>query len=105
MMQNINPVTHMFMVEVKQMPVQPELDMHDDTPVHDLNMPHVYSQAYDDYDRFDDPDAKVRVDTDSLREGIERLVHDFRDRFPSDIPAGVPPDRVGMATLHPSQSW
>ncbi|KAK9808284.1 hypothetical protein WJX73_007515 [Symbiochloris irregularis] len=39
---------------------------------------------------------KREVETTSLRKEVEALVNEFKDRFPADIPAGLPPERDNM---------
>ena len=46
----------------------------------------------------------IQIETESLRTDIEQLLHEFQDRFPADIPAGLPPDREGVAHAIPLKS-
>ena len=97
-----NPVTHMFMVQVSRTVEDILADdlgythVHANAVQHDMSMPHTYQQDYESYDQFDDPDAEVQVETESLKSEVEALVNEYRDRFPSDIPPGLPPDRGSM---------
>ena len=99
-----NPVTHMFMVQVSKTvdDIIAENLGYMPSPIsanalqHDMSMPHTYQQDYESYDQFDDPDAEVQVETASLKAEVEGLVREFKDRFPSDIPSGLPPERGSM---------
>ena len=46
-------------------------------------------------------DTEPKVETDGLRAEIKALVQDMKDRFPSDLPGGLPPDRPGVAHAIP----
>ena len=97
-----SPVTHMFMVYVSAPVMEPDFMPAVSAMQHDPHEPHVVD-AFDDhdYDQFDIPDAGVRVETESLRAEIQEVVNEFKDRFPSDIPPGLPPDREGIAHAIP----
>ena len=99
--QDSNPVTHMFMVQVSRVVDDILADNLGYMPAvhamqHDASMPHTHQNDYESYDQFDEPDAEVQVETASLKDEMQGLVREFKDRFPSDIPTGLPPDRGSM---------
>ena len=61
-----------------------------DAPVvaamHDCSLPH----------HIEELQSALHVDTPSLQQPIADLVHEFSDRFPADVPSGLPPDRAGV---------
>ena len=66
---------------------------------HDSQMPHVVTEF--DYDEFNESDAKVSVEVDALKADIEHVVQRYADRFPVDIPTGLPPHRAGISHAIP----
>ena len=64
-------------------------------PVHNPLLPH----HIDDDD--DEQGDQLHVETESLRSDITNLVDEFADRFPADVPGGLPPDRPGVAHAIP----
>ena len=52
----------------------------------------------DDYDVYDSPDAEVYCANDELRhvQSVQEVLQEFKDRFPSQTAADLPPDRDGM---------
>ena len=83
---------HAFMVYLSD--VLPEQDFMPSVTAatHDNTMPHHVS------------DSDLHVETQTLRADIANLVSEFSDRFPADIPAGLPPEREGVAHAIPLKS-
>ena len=119
-----NPVTHMFMVHVTESSGLPNLHECQQAVAASISvdnlMPHTHQPntawgshasgatkkmaASSETDHASGiPPDKPHVHTESLTADIEKLVQEFKDRFPADLPAGLPPEREGLAHAIPLQ--
>ena len=100
-----NPVTHMFMVYVSessdlinsvdyQQAVAASISI-------DNMQPHTVPSTSTNANAATDQDSDLHVHTEALRADIKQLVEEFKDRFPQDLPAGLPPYREGVAHAIP----
>ena len=59
--------------------------------MHNCSLPH----------HIEDMQPSLRVDTPSMQQPIADLLDEFSDRFPADVPAGLPPERAGVSHAIP----
>ena len=65
-----------------------------DVPAHDNSLPH----------HIDTLQTGFQCHTEGLQAPIAELIHEFKDRFPADVPAGLPPEREGVTHAIPLKS-
>ena len=95
-------VDRMFMLEITPAMAEPDYMAAAAVSEHDNSLPHSMQADYDsDREQFDSPDAEVQVEAQSMKGDVEDLCKEYKDRFPSDIPAGLPPFRQGVVHLIP----
>ena len=112
-----NPTTNMFMVYVTQ-PVAGAPNLAATIAAYDLHSVVAASVSIDNMQPHtvhansammpseaapvdDEGTETLHVEIEGMRAEVTRVVQDFKDRFPLDIPAGLPPERPGIAHTIP----
>ena len=113
-----NPTTHMFMVYVTQPSEGSPATVAATIAAYDLHSVVAASVSIDNMQPHtvhansammpseaapvDDAGTEtLHVEIEGMRAEVTGVVQDFKDRFPSDMPAGLPPDRPGIAHTIP----